>query len=130
MPWFVELDSNGKPTTIIEKASKSPGKNWLLVVEAQDYMTHDEVEKLVAAYKAGQNPLGATGPETPAAHSATPQVFKGLEAVGNFFNKLGQANTWIRVGEVTLGILLIISGLMKLTGANADIMNIVKKVPL
>ena len=130
MPWFVELDSKGQPTTTIEKANKSPGKNWLLVVEAQDYMTHDEVEKLVAAYKAGQNPMGASGPETPAAHQTQKAVTGSAQAVGDFLTKLGQANTWIRVAEVTLGILLIISGLMKLSGASADIVDIAKKVPI
>lgn len=130
MPWFVELDSKGQPTTTIEKASKSPGKNWLLVVEAQDYMTHAEVEKLVAAYKAGQNPMGASGPETPAAHKASQAVQTGTQAVGDFLSKLGQANTWIRVAEVILGILLITSGLMKLSGASADIVDIAKKVPI
>ena len=38
----------------------------------------------------------------------------GLAAIGDFFQRLSQANTWIRVGEVLLGLALIIIGLAKL----------------
>lgn len=41
----------------------------------------------------------------------------GLAAIGNFFNKLGQAHTWIRVGEVLLGLILIAVGVAKITNA-------------
>jgi hypothetical protein len=42
--------------------------------------------------------------------------FKGLEAIGAFFNKLSEANTWLRIGEGFLGVILIAVGLAKLTG--------------
>lgn len=35
----------------------------------------------------------------------------GLAAVGDFFQRLTQANTWIRVGEVVAGLLLVYIGL-------------------
>jgi hypothetical protein len=38
----------------------------------------------------------------------------GIEAIGNFFNKLGQAATWKRVAEVILGAALVIIGIAKL----------------
>ena len=38
----------------------------------------------------------------------------GLDAIGDFFNKLGQAGTWIRVAEVLLGLGLLIVGISKL----------------
>jgi hypothetical protein len=38
----------------------------------------------------------------------------GLAAIGDFFGRLTQASTWIRVGEVVLGIALIIVGTAKL----------------
>jgi len=34
----------------------------------------------------------------------------GLDAIGDFFVKLGQANTWIRVGEVLAGVILVTVG--------------------
>lgn len=45
------------------------------------------------------------------------KALSGLDAIGSFFSELGQANTWIRVAEVLLGLALIIVGLSKLTGA-------------
>ena len=41
----------------------------------------------------------------------------GLAAIGNFFNSLSQASTWIRVGEVLLGLILVAVGLARLTHA-------------
>jgi hypothetical protein len=38
----------------------------------------------------------------------------GLAAIGDFFSKLGQANTWLRVAEVLLGAGIIIVALAKL----------------
>jgi hypothetical protein len=38
----------------------------------------------------------------------------GLAAIGDFFQRLGQPATWIRVGEVLLGLALIVVGLAKL----------------
>jgi hypothetical protein len=41
----------------------------------------------------------------------------GLAAIGDFFSKLSQGNTWIRIGEAFLGLILIAAGLAKLTHA-------------
>jgi hypothetical protein len=41
---------------------------------------------------------------------STPNI-GGLAAVGDFFNRLTQANTWLRVGEVVAGLLLVYIGL-------------------
>jgi hypothetical protein len=38
----------------------------------------------------------------------------GLPAIGDFFNRLTQANTWIRVGEVVAGLLLLYVGVTAL----------------
>jgi hypothetical protein len=35
----------------------------------------------------------------------------GVAAIGDFFNRLTQPNTWVRVGEVAAGILLVYLGL-------------------
>ena len=39
----------------------------------------------------------------------------GVAAIGDFFNRLTQPNTWIRVGEVLAGLVLILVGLNALT---------------
>ena len=35
----------------------------------------------------------------------------GINAIGDFFNRLTEPNTWVRVGEVAAGILLVYLGL-------------------
>lgn len=40
----------------------------------------------------------------------------GVEAIGNFFNKLGQKNTWIRIGEGVVALILLDVGLKAFTG--------------
>jgi hypothetical protein len=35
----------------------------------------------------------------------------GINAIGDFFNRLTEPNTWVRVGEVVAGILLVYLGL-------------------
>lgn len=41
----------------------------------------------------------------------------GLSDIANFFDKLGQAHTWLRVAEVLLGLGLIAIGIAKMTNA-------------
>jgi len=45
-------------------------------------------------------------------------AFSGINAVGDFANKLTQANTWLRIAEGLLGIVLIGVALAKLTGVD------------
>jgi len=39
----------------------------------------------------------------------------GIGAIGDFFNRLTQKNTWVRVGEVLAGLLLVWVGLSAMT---------------
>ena len=41
----------------------------------------------------------------------------GAAAIGDFLSRLGQASTWLRVGEVVLGLVLIAIGVAKMTDA-------------
>jgi hypothetical protein len=45
------------------------------------------------------------------------QLLPGLQQVGSFFSALSQGNTWVRVAEGLLGIILIAVGLARLTHA-------------
>jgi hypothetical protein len=49
--------------------------------------------------------------------SGSPPALSGLAAIGDFFSRLTQANTWLRVAEGALGIILIAIGLARLTHA-------------
>lgn len=52
----------------------------------------------------------APAPGQPAISNAVSSNLGGLQAVGDFFNRLTEANTWIRVGEVVAGLLLLYLG--------------------
>lgn len=50
----------------------------------------------------------------------------GVAAIGDFFSRLTEANTWLRVGEVVLGIILLGIGVARITGAQNAISSVVK----
>jgi len=58
------------------------------------------------------------------------QLLTGLPAIGDFFQRLTQGSTWIRVGEFLLGALLLISGALHLSGRSADLKDIAKLTPV
>lgn len=83
---------------------------------------------------------GKLGPFIKAAQAAIPEgisevpgvsVLSGIDAIGAFFNTLGNVNTWIRVGKVVIGGTLLIVGLAKITGMEKGIVGkAVKAAPL
>jgi hypothetical protein len=44
--------------------------------------------------------------------------FSGIDAVGNFFNKLSEGNMWLRIGEFAIGAILVGVALAHLTGTD------------
>lgn len=46
-----------------------------------------------------------------------PSIPNPLEAIGNFFSLLTSGETWLRIGEVLAGVILLFLGLKNLTGA-------------
>lgn len=57
------------------------------------------------------NPANDVSGAASAAESSIP----GLSDIGSFFDKLGEGSTWIRVGEVVAGLLLVYIGLRAAT---------------
>ena len=53
---------------------------------------------------------GSAGSQGQAIGNAAPNI-AGVAAIGDFFNRLTQTNTWIRVGEFVAGGLLLYLGL-------------------
>lgn len=89
-----------------------------------DNATHSEVliNGPYATQAAAQQALatGVAGPGTSTATSSGtdtqgPNV-SGLTAIGQFFTHLGEANTWVRVAEVLVGLILITTGFARITG--------------
>ena len=54
----------------------------------------------------------------------------GLPQIGDFFASLGKANTWIRVAKVLIGGVLLVVGLVHITGADNAVASAARKVPL
>jgi hypothetical protein len=59
-----------------------------------------------------------------------PNPLTGINAIGAFFNDLGNANTWIRVAKVVIGGLLLIIGIVHITGVSGAAADVARKVPL
>lgn len=89
-----------------------------------------------AANRAAQ--VGANGDTTSqsltglgnAAASTLGNPLTGLAAIGDFFSRLTEADTWIRVGKVLAGGVLLIIGLAHMTGAENGIAKIARNVPV
>jgi hypothetical protein len=80
-----------------------------------------------AAAQSAANAATATATST---EVSLPNPLTGVDAIGAFFNKLGDANTWIRVGKVVIGGLLLVVGLVHITGVQGAAANIARKVPV
>jgi hypothetical protein len=76
-----------------------------------------------SANTAGNSPGSVVGGVTNAAVSAT-----GLNAIGAFFTKLGQASIWLRVAEVVLGLVLVAVGMARVVPSFTPAQMIAKKV--
>lgn len=86
-----------------------------------------EAEALAAQAPRQQSPNPVNDAVNAAENSST---LSGLDAIGAFFNKLGEANTWIRVAKVLVGGVLLIIGLAHMTGAGNAVATTARKVPL
>jgi hypothetical protein len=60
--------------------------------------------------------------------SGEPQ--NAIPGVSAFFTALGDSNTWIRVAKVVVGGLLLVIGLVHITGADNAVATAARKVPL
>ena len=94
------------------------------------------------ATKAAAEAAVASGQVKPQTSSAGPQLnvggnpvgnandLTGLASIGDFFSRLTNANTWIRVGKVLVGGVLLIVGLAHMTGADNAAFKAARTVPL
>lgn len=87
-----------------------------------------ETVNITAPAKPGAAPVVST-PQNPATAAAS-QDIPGLPAIGDFFSRLTEAATWIRIAKVVAGGVLLIVGLVHITGADNSVANVARKVPL
>jgi hypothetical protein len=130
MPWYAE-QGNGQ-NAVLRKSAKSPGPGWVLIPGATDAMTEDQAAQQllqdILHGDFGSSVWNGVRKVTQAAANAT--GLTGLAAVGDFFSKLGQPNTWLRVAEVTVGLVLLAVALNKVLGNPAgSAVKLAAKVP-
>ena len=64
--------------------------------------------------------------------SPTPQVSNPLDylqSIGDFFSRLSEANTWIRLAKIVIGTGLIVVGVAHLVGAGKIVEDVAGSVP-
>lgn len=108
-PTAAEAEAHPNSVNAIEKPQVNA---W--VVAANDITGNPGAD----AKKAAGDVAGAIGNDT------------GITAVGDFVKGLAQPNLWIRIAKITVGSVILIVGLAKLTGAGGVAAKAVKYAPL
>jgi hypothetical protein len=92
----------------MEQATQHPNSVNILQKVTLNVLEADYKEAL----KAGQQPGGPdSNLANPANDIGAAANLAGVGAIGDFFNRLTQGNTWLRVGEVVVGLLILYIGL-------------------
>lgn len=108
MSWWVEYSipviGQNQTETVVQAATRPSGNN--ISVATGPYATQQEAQNTIS----GLHTSGSVPP--------LPSIpaFTGLAAIGDFFGRLTEPNTWLRIGEGLLGIILIAVALGKLSG--------------
>lgn len=92
---------------------------WLLIANVGPELAKDLADAI------GKG-AGLTAAAPGAVAAAIPNPFGGLAAIGDFFGRLTQANTWIRAGEILIGIVLLGVGFARASGTQNAVASIVK----
>ena len=109
----------------ILSASES-GEGQQLVKWQGPFATEAEAQAAQKPQQQSVNPLNNA--VNAAENSNTP--LSGINAIGQFFNNLTHANTWIRVAKVIIGGALVIVGLVHITGVGGTAADAARKIPL
>ena len=124
--WFTGPPVVGGPNQyqVVEAANQAQAAKLVSEGYKGPYAT-----KALAQASANQQTANATSTEFTLPGPSLPSL-PGLPQIGDFFASLGKANTWIRVGKVLVGGLLLIVGLVHITGADNAVASAARKVPL
>lgn len=100
------------------------------ITPAQAYTAWAAGSAIAGGATATGNALGAVvNKGLPAAANAVPKV-PGISTVSGLISALTSANTWIRVVKVVIGGVLLIVGLVHMTGVGGAAAGLARKVPL
>lgn len=82
---------------------------------------------IAAGISAGNAAAGSVGlPAIPGGSVSNPLA--GLQSIGQFFQNLGDLNTWLRIGKVVIGAVLIFIGVAHLTSFDEKATGVAGKV--
>jgi hypothetical protein len=103
-----------------------PGYATQAQAAAKPYNANVAQNAAMAQIKAESDIVGGSQNAPAAIGSGVSSVSSGINAVGDFFNRLSEGNTWLRIAEATLGIVLIAIALGKITGVDNGIKTVAK----
>ena len=122
MSWWVESNSHGATTkfrVVQSLTTPMPSAAWPNAAIGP-FSTRASAEATIStAQKQGGYGLSPTGSSSAVGAGlqagGIPNPLNGVQAIGDFFSRLTQANTWLRVGEVVAGLMLLYIGLNALS---------------
>jgi hypothetical protein len=147
MSWWIESNSQGATTQFrVVQSTVTPNTSaaWPNA-PIGPFTTRASAEATISQAQTSGGytlqPTGSSSATTAGLQAAgIPNPLGGLAAIGDFFNRLTQANTWLRVGEVVVGLMLLYVGLNALSkdtavgnalqSAAQNTKNVAKKIPL
>ena len=113
------------PSGVVQASSKPTGAvgPFSSEAEANAYVTAHKTKPLI-----GDEIPGTGG--TPDLKPDVPNPLTGINAIGDFFSRLTNSNTWIRAAKILVGGMLVLVGIAHMTGASGAIAETARKVPL
>lgn len=117
--WVIAITQYGSPPQYVyfqgtQAQADAKAKLYVEVSTAPavsgPYPTKAKAEEAVKAGKVNT-------PNLPGGYQQSGISVPGLSQIGTFFGSLGEASTWIRVGEVVLGLILLAVGVARITRA-------------
>jgi hypothetical protein len=111
--WFLEppvLGASSPDDTVVEATTTAEYDKYTSDGYPGPYSSKAAAQSAANSINANQNENEKLDDPNGVASNAIP----GLSQIGDFFGALTQGNTWIRVGKIAAGAILIIAGLMTL----------------
>lgn len=92
--------------------SAGSSAGWKIVTALNDAQKQQEIQQgyltWFSSHAAAQNYISSES--SGFGSGQVPSPLSGLAAIGDFFARLTQKNTWVRVGEVVIGLVLVAIG--------------------
>lgn len=134
--WDLVADNNGNLSVVADPPPS--GLNKLPAIGGP-YPTKAEADAALKSEQANvanqknadpTNPFAGKDiiPGIPNPLNAIPNPLTGVNAIGDFFVRLTDPHTWIRVGEVLIGVLLLAVGIASMTNSIPAATKIAKMV--